>query len=241
METILQDLRYAIRTLARMRGVAIVAIITLSIGIAATTTMFSVVDAALLRPPPFAEPDQLVMLYVTRTTPRDSLKFMRNPFATQWSFAYNFETTMFYVQDKWDITDALTMSGGFKSLKVDFSVATNVNNFVVPVPNSNADVHGTITAKDNFLPQVGVNYKIAPGNEVFAGYTENMRAWTLAPAASNQRAHCAAPHPISSTRRSRTSPSNPASASDRPSGHQTKRASPRNALPPSCMRSQVAP
>ncbi|MEP7210322.1 MAG: TonB-dependent receptor, partial [Alphaproteobacteria bacterium] len=123
----------------------------------------------------------------TRETPRDSLKFMRNPFATQWSFAYNFETTMFYIQDKWDITDALTISGGFKSLKVDFSVATNVNGFVVPVANSNADVHGKITAKDNFLPQVGVNYKIAPGNEVFAGYTENMRAWTLAPAASNQQ------------------------------------------------------
>jgi iron complex outermembrane receptor protein len=35
---------------------------------------------------------------------------MRNPFATQWSYAYDFETTMFYIQDTWDITDALTVS-----------------------------------------------------------------------------------------------------------------------------------
>ena len=40
-----------------MRGVAVVAILTLALGIGATTTMFSVVYAALLRPPPFAEPD----------------------------------------------------------------------------------------------------------------------------------------------------------------------------------------
>ena len=54
----LQDLRYAARSLARMRGVAIVAILTLALGIGATTTMFGVVYAALLRPPPFAEPDR---------------------------------------------------------------------------------------------------------------------------------------------------------------------------------------
>src|SRR5258708_39944039 len=77
MDTILQDLRYAVRTLKRMRGVAIVAIITLALGIGATTTMFSVVHAALLRPPPFTKPDRLVMLYVTRTTPRDGLVRLR--------------------------------------------------------------------------------------------------------------------------------------------------------------------
>src|SRR5258708_35686557 len=42
-----------------------------------TTTMFSVVYGALLRPPPFAEPDRLVLLYVTRTTPTDRLVRLR--------------------------------------------------------------------------------------------------------------------------------------------------------------------
>ena len=65
METLVQDLRYACRTLLRMRGLSVVAILTLAIGIGATTTMFSVVYAMLLRPLPFPEPDRLVMLFNT--------------------------------------------------------------------------------------------------------------------------------------------------------------------------------
>ena len=71
------DLRYAARSLARMRGVAIVAILTLALGIGATTTMFSVVYAALLRPPPFSDPDRLVILFNTMVTPRDGLARLR--------------------------------------------------------------------------------------------------------------------------------------------------------------------
>jgi predicted permease len=51
-----------------MRGAALLAILTLALGIGATTTMFSVVYATLLRPVPFAEPGRLVMLYLTRAT-----------------------------------------------------------------------------------------------------------------------------------------------------------------------------
>jgi predicted permease len=81
MESLARDLRYAIRTLIRMRGVASVAILTLALGIGATTTMFSVVYALLLRPPPFADPDRLVILFNTSTTPRDGLQRLR------WSMA----------------------------------------------------------------------------------------------------------------------------------------------------------
>jgi hypothetical protein len=77
METAFHDLRHAIRMLIRMRGAAVVAVITLALGIGATTTIFSVVYAALLRPLPFADPDRLVVLYVTRTTPREGLQKMR--------------------------------------------------------------------------------------------------------------------------------------------------------------------
>jgi putative ABC transport system permease protein len=77
MDVLFQDLRYALRGLARMRGVAVVAIATLAVGIGATTTMFSLVYATLLRPMPFAEPDRLVILYNTRLTARDGLQRLR--------------------------------------------------------------------------------------------------------------------------------------------------------------------
>ena len=120
----------------------------------------------------------------TRQTPRESLHFMRNPFATQWSYNYDFETKMFYVQDTWDINDALTVSGGFKSVTVDMTVSTNLHNFAAPAAGSNRDLKGAITSEDNFLPQVGFTYEIEAGSEIFGGYTENMRAHTLAPASS---------------------------------------------------------
>jgi predicted permease len=58
-------------------GFSGVAIVTLALGIGATTTMFAVVYAALWRPVPFADPDALVILYTTRTTPRDGVVRLR--------------------------------------------------------------------------------------------------------------------------------------------------------------------
>jgi len=77
MDAIYQDVRFALRGLARMRGGAAVAILTLALGIAATTTMFAVVYAALLRPLPFDRPERLVMVYVTRATPKDGVVRLR--------------------------------------------------------------------------------------------------------------------------------------------------------------------
>jgi len=77
MDTFVRDLRYAVRTLVRMRAVALVAILTLALGIGATTTMYSVVHALLLRPAPFVDPDRLVVLFNTSLTPRDGLQRLR--------------------------------------------------------------------------------------------------------------------------------------------------------------------
>jgi len=66
MDSLLQDLRYAVRTLVERPGFAVVAALTIALGVGGTTAMFGVVDAVLLRPLPYAEPDRLVMLW-TRT------------------------------------------------------------------------------------------------------------------------------------------------------------------------------
>ena len=60
MSTLLQEIRYAGRTLARTPAAALVAVLTLALGIGANTAIFSVVYAAMFRPLPFAEPDRLM-------------------------------------------------------------------------------------------------------------------------------------------------------------------------------------
>ncbi|MEO6093453.1 MAG: TonB-dependent receptor [Novosphingobium sp.] len=102
---------------------------------------------------------------------RDSLKFQANPFFTQWDFKFSTDTMVYHVQDTLDIGEALTVTGGWKGIKVV--------NHANPIVRASFPT-GRITSEDQFLPQVGALFRVTPDAELFANYTENMRAFVSA-------------------------------------------------------------
>ena len=63
MDTLVKDVRYALATARRGMAFALAAVLTLALGVGATTAVFSVIDGVLLRPLPYPSPDRLVRLY----------------------------------------------------------------------------------------------------------------------------------------------------------------------------------
>jgi hypothetical protein len=77
MESLLQDVRYGVRMLKKSPAFTAVAVITLALGIGATTAIFSVVEAVLLRPLPYRDLGRLVQFF------DDLIQQGRNPRACE--------------------------------------------------------------------------------------------------------------------------------------------------------------
>jgi hypothetical protein len=71
MKTLFQDIRYGLRQLVKMPGFTLTAVISLALGIGATTAVFSVVYSILMDPYPYANPDR--MIHMRLLTPKGDL------------------------------------------------------------------------------------------------------------------------------------------------------------------------
>jgi putative ABC transport system permease protein len=126
IETLLQDLRYAFRILRKSPGFAIVAILSLALGIGANTAVFSLLNTLLLTKLPVRDPDGLYQLIVTHRS------------ATHNSFSY---TDYRKLHDGFDIFDGV--------------IAWTASNFQIEVDNVPEEVHGALVT-GTFYDVLGV-------------------------------------------------------------------------------------
>jgi putative ABC transport system permease protein len=131
MNNWLQDLRYGLRMMRKNLGLTALAVLTLGIGIGATTTIFSVVNAVLIRPLLYKDADRLVMLWATQ--PELKLPIDKLPISGG------------------DFNDWRNHSHSFESLAAVDSVSYNLTGMGDPERLDASRV------TDNFFPMMGVS------------------------------------------------------------------------------------
>ncbi|MPY86908.1 MAG: FtsX-like permease family protein [Luteitalea sp.] len=111
-----QDLRYAFRTLVRSKGWAAAVVVTLALGIGANTAIFSLIDAVLLQPLPYPEPNRLVrVLHHPRGDDVTSGGFSREDFADLKRDTPAYASLAAYT------TGSIVMTGGGEALEINSS------------------------------------------------------------------------------------------------------------------------
>jgi len=118
IETLLQDIRYGARVLAKHKGFTAVAVLTLGLGIGANTAIFSVVNELLLRPLPFPDAERLVMLWEVTPEGRRENTTSRANFRGWREQSTNFERMAAFSDQR------LSLTGGGNPEEVSVQLAT---------------------------------------------------------------------------------------------------------------------
>jgi predicted permease len=116
MSTLLQDVRYTLRSFARSPGFTAVAVLTLALGIGATTAIFSAVSAVLLRPLPYPDPDRLTVLWLNNQAQQIERDVTSFPAFLAWREASAYEAVAGYASTAGTFTgdgDAEQYAGAF--------------------------------------------------------------------------------------------------------------------------------
>jgi putative ABC transport system permease protein len=103
MNTLWPDIRYGARMLMKNPGITFVVILALALGIGANTAIFSVVNAVLLRPLPYHEPDSLVFLH-ERSAVLDEMSISYPNFTDWRNQNHVFEKIGVYNRDSYNLT-----------------------------------------------------------------------------------------------------------------------------------------
>ena len=110
------------------------------------------------------------------TGPSDLGHFLKGqPSTAQWAQQTKWATQQFYLQDTISLLDdTLNFDLGFKASSAKNDALAIPGIAVTPAPAATQFATGSLKAKDDFMPQAGVRWQIAPGHEVYASYSENM-------------------------------------------------------------------
>jgi putative ABC transport system permease protein len=107
MDTLIQDIRYAMRMMLKRRTFTVLAVIALALGIGSTTAIFSVINSVLFKPLPYEEPDRLVKVWEKRL----ALGRTRNVASAPDFFDWKAQNTVFEDMAAYQRTD-VTLGGG---------------------------------------------------------------------------------------------------------------------------------
>ena len=129
MHTLLQDLRYALRTLAKKPAFTIIATLTLALGIGANSVIFSMVSAFLLRPPSGHDPERIAA--VSSISPTRTFQPDASPVSAPTFLAWRTANTVFSDMAASDDDRTVSLSGGPDAPEAMYAAATTPNYFDV--------------------------------------------------------------------------------------------------------------